>query len=224
MERISFCTALINRGHNFFGLYSTLRPILSRGHQFLVADYGSNDIVLQDLEAISRIIHLALPFRKSQALNLLARSIDREVYSIVAFVDADMLVPDNFDLLILEHTRQGQCYFPICFSFNRTGAAEFPNWKAVQSHSPEYLTQSEFGWWRETGYGNCSFFIEDFFRIGQWNERFDRWGQEDIDMWKRVTSSQWLKAVRTRCPGFYHQWHPSDLGSRNYYWKKNSAD
>lgn len=223
MKRISFCTALINRGHNFFGLYSTLKPILARGHQFLVADYGSTDIALEEL-GITRIVYLKLPFRKSQALNRLAQGIDRQEYPIVAFVDADMLVPDNFDSLILEHTSQGHCYFPICFSFNQHGAQTFPNWKAVQSYPVEYVTRQEFGWWRTTGYGNCAFFIDDFFNIGQWNERFDRWGQEDVEMWKRVTACPWLTATRAPCPGFYHQWHPSDLGSRNYYWKKNSAD
>lgn len=222
--KIAFLTTLINRGHNFFGLYSTLKPLLEQGHQFLVADYGSTDIDLGSLDRISRVIRLALPFRKGVALNLLARAVDTRTHPILAFLDADMVVPENFDVTILENTGPGQCYFPVCFSFNREAAELFPNWKAIRSQPLEVLTRREYGWWRWTGYGNCAFYHEDFHKLGGWNETFTRWGQEDVELWKRASHASWLKTVRKECPGFFHQWHPSDLGSRNYYWKKNSAD
>jgi glycosyltransferase involved in cell wall biosynthesis len=188
----------MQRGEHFARCYDTLLPSLERGCELLVADFGSTDIDWSRLPKVKRVVSLKLPFHKTRALNILAECAESDV---LAFLDADMLVPHNYDEIVLANTKPGQAYFPICFSLHKD--------------KPPLIDPAN-GWWRKTGYGNCSFMREDFYKIGRWDERFRRWGREDDDMFNRA--SRFLKVVRAECPGLFHQWHDTSMAFRNRYY------
>lgn len=195
---ITFCTALMNRGVNFRNLYQTMRPLLERGHQWWVADFGSTDIRLEELPRL-QVLPLPLPFHKTAALNQLARVASSE---LLFFLDADMLVPADLDQKIENFVGRKRTYFPICYSLR-------------EGRPP--VVAADNGWWRRTGYGNCGILRTDLERLGGWDLKYRSWGKEDDDLHARCRRHG-LAVRRENCEGFFHQWHPNDLAFKNRYY------
>lgn len=193
---ISFCCALMNRGGNFTKLYSSLLPSIKRDHELVVADFGSDDIQLSDFSV--RVVSLALPFRRSQALNATAAAANGDV---LFFIDADMLVLDDWDDIVLRNVAENEAFFPICFGLYRDKPAE---------------VLKENGYWRKSGYGMCGFTKADFLRIGGWSEEFARWGGEDDDLFARTKKAGFC-INRNKCGELIHQWHPRRRSFKERY-------
>lgn len=102
---------------------------------------------------------------------------------LLAFLDADILVPEGFfDSMEKRFELNGIC-FPQCFSVRKDGNSDHPM----------------------AGWGNCLFRRSDFPDI-KWPE-YKVWGGEDTDLFQNIPENRrWREPVE----GLLHQWHPRD--------------
>lgn len=114
--------------------------------------------------------------------------------NIIAFLDADMifLTPHILKEAIKTCSKEG-AYFPICYSFYKTGE----------------------GRWRSEGWGN-SFVSRKLMNSTEWWVKKE-WGQED-EKFRDDIMKNTQNLTRKNCPGLYHQFHPPTLpGSRTAF-------
>jgi glycosyltransferase involved in cell wall biosynthesis len=184
---ISFCVSHYNRNDRLLELVDSL---LKFKEQVIVANFVDGTMALPSHGALV-VLNIKKPFHKSLGMN---RCAERATGPIICFLDVDMVVPANFITSIKRVLRPGSCYFPICFSLyeGRPAAAATRN-----------------GYWREKGYGNCAFMIEDFNSIGRMDEQFVSWGGEDTDLFNRAKAR--LIVHRQPCDGLFHRWHPQQV-------------
>ncbi len=165
--------------------------------ELVVADWQSDDWPLAQWLPQSarpmpvRILTLNGPFSRGHGLNEAAKFAGGD---ILFFIDADALVCEALFTRGLECLRLGKAYFPVCYAFA----------------SPD---QND-GKWLSAGSGQCMLTSVLFLESGGWPE-YDRWGKEDDDFFSRVASL--VEVVREEVPGFYHQWHPDDIGFKDQY-------
>ena len=197
--RISFCTALKNRGDNFKKMLRAWTEASDENCELVVADFGSADLHLStELREQARpytIVGLTGSFNRARGLNAAAAVATGE---LLFFIDADMVIPNNFCQTLRQRVLPGWAYFPICYSLYEGSACE----------------SSQPGWWRTSGFGMCGFTADDFRRL-RWCEAFTRWGKEDNDIFSRAAGA--LEIYRDRCAGLFHLWHPDDLEFKERY-------
>lgn len=103
---------------------------------------------------------------------------------IIFFLDVDMLfMRSEMISRSLKIIKENKAYFPICYSMNKDGS----------------------GGWRPSGYGNCVV-SRDVMSQVKWIDK-KSWGAEDDIFHAEIKKKYGI--VRERCPGYYHQWHPS---------------
>lgn len=190
---ISFCTTLIDRWDNFAKMYQSLMPCLDRGCELVVTDWGSKDldfsIFRRDHQVTFRF--KSLPFCRSDGLN---HSADIAKLHTLFFIDADMIVPNNFDDWINKRVKPGWSVHPVCYS--------------LYENKPMGIAEGN-GWWRVQGFGMCGYHDRDFYDLGMWNTKFKEWGKEDEDLWIRTQRSG-VQTCREKCPGLFHMFHAGD--------------
>jgi hypothetical protein len=115
----------------------------------------------------------------------------------LVFVDADMLVPEDFLLAAKGVCEGGDAFFPVYWRHDHPEAAFW---------SPEEWERATGvrGFWG-TGCGNAALSRAGYERAGGWPEVF-KYGGED-SMFRRNVESLG-KIQRPRVRGFVHQWHP----------------
>jgi hypothetical protein len=202
---IHFCAVIKNRIGNLQRLVQSFGEMSDpSGCRFALADYCSNDGVIQDiltkLPMPRTVVTLgAATFNRSQGLNYASQHAVVSPPDIVFFIDVDMLVPKNFPQMIRSNVVAGQAWFPICYSLHRN--------KPPVVHKNTKKVNLGNGWWRKEGKGMCGFIYRDFLSIGQWNERFGMtYGREDGQIARDAAKR--IKLVRDRCDGLFHVWHP----------------
>jgi hypothetical protein len=130
-------------------------------------------------------------FSRGRGLNVAAEAAQGE---FLLFVDADLVISKQLIDSGLAHLRQGKAFFPIVFSFK----------------DPDHRD----GWWRDKGFGQVMVTRETYRQSGGWPE-YDSWGQEDEDFHSQISGG--APVIRETVAGFYHQWHPNDVGWKNRY-------
>ena len=165
--------------------------------ELVVADWLSDDWPLSDWlvetaqHVPTKLVTLEGHFSRGRGLNEAARSAGGNV---LLFIDADALLCEAILARGLECVRSGNTYFPVLYSFDDA--------------------EHRSGRWLHAGYGHCMVSSDLFLESGGWPE-YDRWGKEDDDFLARVASLS--EIVREEVPGFYHQWHPDDIGFKDRY-------
>lgn len=173
MTRIVFCTTCKNRTQH---LRQTLPVNLadnpSPDNRFIVLDYGSQDDLLDYLRTVNdpRLIVYSCsppgPFHVAHAKNMAARLGILEGADILVTVDADNYTGPNFDRFILDRSGFGTFLCP-----------DFPRIQSLP-HGPSRPNR---------GYaGRLAIRSQEFIKAGGYDELFDTWRGEDIDMIARL--------------------------------------
>jgi glycosyltransferase involved in cell wall biosynthesis len=172
--------------------------------ELVIADWNSDDWPLDQWLSVAasplpaRVISLEGNFSRGRGRNAAANA---ALGDALLFLDADSLVCGTVIERGLDFLQEGKAYFPVLFSF----------------HGPEH----ESGWWRHEGYGNCMLTREAYESAGGWPE-YQSWGKEDDHFYSRVASIN--AAAREEVIGFYHQWHPNDVGWKDRLVEKSPHD
>lgn len=200
---ISVCMSLMNRAN-------TLRPCLDsiarwferdrHPNELVIADFGSDDCdpaeEMKQRGIRGRVVRLEGHFSRARGLH---RAQEAARHRLLMFLDADMLVPENFGDILRRYIGEGHALFPVCWSLNRAGDS---------------------GYWRDTGFGMVALHADDYDRIGGWNLQRRRWGGEDNDLhW----NAERALTVRRACiSGLIHQYHQTSPDFTERYMDKDS--
>jgi glycosyltransferase involved in cell wall biosynthesis len=212
---ISFCCTIKNRADKLTGLVRSLAAMENaEPFELIVADYHSSDGSLREILTCSfPTVLLTLRgghFNRSQGLNAAA---SQAAGTLLFFIDADMLVPTDFATQIREKVRDGNSWFPICYSLHQGRPAK------VQKDSRR-MHRGVNGWWRKEGKGNCGLTRSDFDKVGKWDERIGvTYGKEDGDFCRRVCKSG-IHGERGNCVGLFHVWHPAKSAYSKQFHRK----
>jgi glycosyltransferase involved in cell wall biosynthesis len=212
---ISFCCTIKNRADKLTGLVNSLAAMENaEPFELIIADYHSNDRDLREI--LTTTFPTALltlrggHFNRSQGLNAAAA---QAAGTLLFFIDVDMLVPTDFATQIREKVRNGNAWFPVCYSLHNGCPA-----KVVKSSRSRRKGAN--GWWRKEGKGNCGITKDEFEKIGRWDERIGvTYGKEDGDFCRRVCRSG-INGERGNCVGLFHVWHPLKSTYSNQYHRK----
>lgn len=211
---ISYCVMVYNRWATMQHLIASLQTLEATDHELILVDLGSTDIdyreVLKASGIQSRLIlfpagrNEAGKINRSMGRNMSANSSRAKADDILFFLDADMLVPKNFNWLVKASVSPGNCFFPICYSLHEGKPREV---KGNVSQWVRDCGSRANGWWRKEGWGNCGFTLADYRKLGSWNEEIGQtYGGEDNNVRDRAQAM--FKMNRFNVPGFFHQWHP----------------
>jgi len=117
----------------------------------------------------------------------------RSTGDVLAFIDADMLLPSNFFDVIIPQIEQGKTCFPL--------------YKRYTGREHKALSDGN-------GYGNVVISRDNVNKLlilgnGQLWPEFTTWGGEDTKIVKMIRENNML-LWREYIDGFYHQWHAKD--------------
>lgn len=142
--------------------------------------YGYKYSVIRDTE----------PFNRAKLLNEGIKQTDDPLFFCL---DCDIIVPQDFEILLEDVLKYYDIFFPICLN---------------ESQNCNYT-------WRHSGLGlvGCKKEIWDKYEL-KWNEGRTTWGGEDNDLYKDCQTKA-MKIARFWCPGLIHQWHPESLEYKN---------
>jgi glycosyltransferase involved in cell wall biosynthesis len=209
---ISFCIMVYNRWSTLEKLLATLNAQISRDFEVIIVDLGSKDVDLKaELPKYQMKSRLAIhpiakggKINRSAGRNLCVKASRAGASDILCFVDADMLVPNNFCQLVAGNVAAGTCFFPICYSLHEGKPAVV---RGDLSHWRKNAGDFAHGWWRKEGWGNFAILRSDYEQLGAWNEKIGQtYGGEDNEI--RDRAHKLFKVRRFNCTGFFHQWHP----------------
>lgn len=210
---ISYCVMVYNRWSTMQHLLASIRELRDQDHELILVDLGSTDVNYKEVLATSQVRSRLLVSPKVMEGGKINRSVGRNLAAsasragagdIVFFLDADMLIPENFNQLVRENVSPGACFFPICYSLHQDKPREV---KGNVSHWVRGHAEKANGWWRKEGWGNCGFTRADYQKLGAWNEDIGQtYGGEDNNV--RDRAYRMFKCNRFNVPGFFHQWHP----------------
>lgn len=205
---VSYCVGLMNRGAHFREAWASLLAMDAMDWELIVADFGSTDRPFEGLAADLRlrVFSAALPFTRAKALNRAAAFACGE---IICFLDADIVVPPDFQQVILRWVEPGTAYWPICYRLHEHAPRE------VLGDRVQYSPGQHNGHWERAGYGLCAFHESDWRSLG-WNEDFKAWGGEDNELFARAVVLG-LRPVRRQVTGLFHLHHSRDLSYRERY-------
>jgi glycosyltransferase involved in cell wall biosynthesis len=207
---LSICVPLKNRsrvmadGHELRLFPNCVRSIATSldetiSAELVVADWNSDDWPLDEWlqreagELPVRVIPMEGDFSRGRGRNAAAAAAQGD---ILLFLDADCLLCAAVVRLGINHLRQDKAFFPVVYCFD----------------GPDHRS----GWWEHFGFGNCMVTREIYRKAGGW-PIYQIWGLEDDHFFDRVRAV--ADVVREAAPGFYHQWHPTDI-----LWKDRYAD
>lgn len=130
------------------------------------------------------------PFNRAKLLNA---AIERCQDDVFFCLDADIIVPEEFDFLVDDVLTKYDIYFPVCM--NRTLEGKYK--------------------WRHSGLGlvGCRKVIWEQYKL-RWNEDRVTWGGEDNDLYKDCQNRN-MRIARFWCLGLIHLWHPETLEYKN---------
>jgi len=171
--------------------------------ELVVADWESIDWPLEQWahDAASpvpvQIVKMSGTFSRGRGLNAAAAASGGE---LLFFLDADTLISESVVRNGISVLQEGKTYFPVLYSF----------------HEPEHAS----GYWRDSGFGHCMIRKDLFELTGGWPE-YKSWGLEDDHFFARVKAL--CPVVREPVDGFYHQWHPQEIGFKNQFGEETNA-
>lgn len=205
---ISICVTIKNRSrvkvgeHELLLFPNCVKSIVKAARNFndielVVTDWESDDWPLNEwLQDYAgpvrvRVISLQGTFSRGRGLNVAAQHALGDQF---LFTDADSLLCSSLLESGQRNLCDGKAFFPVLYSFD----------------GPEHRS----GWWRHTGYGNCIVTRSMFEQAGGWPE-YESWGKEDDDFFSKISAI--APVVREEVQGFFHQWHPDDVGWKSRY-------
>jgi len=210
---ITVCITVFNRSKiEYEGRTLTLFPNLVRSLvasaerlgedvELCISDWGSTDWPLAEWlpdlwkgRLVIREIRRYEKFSVGHGKNVAAAHASGD---ILLFTDADMLVPDNYLLIVKDVCRDGAALFPVYW---RNDDAEAASW----SREEWGRAIGRRGFWG-TGHGNAAVPKNVFEQTGGWPVRFS-YGGEDSTFQRLVRRH--CTARRDRVHGLVHQWHP----------------
>ena len=201
-EAISFCCILRNRAANFRRMIASLAASMENEplrHQLVVADYGSDDIDLEEEFSLhsDKMDCIKIPITGSftwfRGRKTAAEASSR---NIMFFIEADMTVPAAFCSRIRKNVGGGMAYFPTCYCLHEGRST-------IKGNSRK--SNAAHGWWYDCAYGLSGFMRRDYEHIGGWNGAFVRRGGGDNDLFFHAVRC--LVVRRERCPGLLHHFH-----------------
>lgn len=196
LHRVSLCTVCYNRTMLLTNFIKSAAKAIHGNIccELVVVDFNS-DKPLDVIEAVKNnwpywhtITRLNGEFSLGKGRN---RALNDSQYDILAFLDADMLLPENFFDVIIPEIEKGKICFPL--------------YKRYTSQEHKELSDG-------AGYGNVIFKridAERLLRFGKLWPEFTKWGGEDTPL-ARLASQQGIEIWREYIDGFYHQWHAKD--------------
>ena len=117
-----------------------------------------------------------------------------------------MQMDDIFLQHVHDYVMPYKVYFPIVWS------TYSPKSNSIISdllHKDIWKFSNYAGTWRIYGYGMFAIHMNDFVRF-KMSEKFEGWGGEDNDFFKRVTTDKRMSIVRKNEKGLIHLWHEKD--------------
>lgn len=187
-------------------MLASLSAQISRDFEVIVVDLGSTDVDLKrELLKYPMKSRLAIkPLAKGGKINRSAgrnhcvRASRAGESDILFFLDADMLVPNNFCQLVMSNVSPGTCFFPICYSLHEGKPTVV---EGNISHHRRNAGQYANGWWRKEGWGNFGILQSDYKQLGAWDENIGKtYGGEDNNI--RDRAHKLFTVRRFNCPGF----------------------
>lgn len=142
--------------------------------------------------------------------------------NLLFLIDVDCTFTSETIMLSLGNTVKGQqVYFPIVFSQHNP---KFYNFSENDAFTPlgnklstcqvsesECQLNSDFGYWREFGFGITSFYKSDFRRLaGGFNINIKGWGLEDVELFSNFIMHTNLTVFRAPDPHLIHIFHDTE--------------
>jgi hypothetical protein len=219
---VSYCVTVKNRGTNLRRLCESLRNLHKPGPmELIIADYVSSDLPKpRFFEGLPYPVMLLTltggNFNRAQGLNIAAKHDHAKGDAPLFFIDADLIVPADFNDRVRDIVKPNICWFPICYSMH--------NGKPITvKGDSRRLSNRTHGWWRKEGKGMCGFTRTDFDKVG-WNDRVGvTYGKEDGSIWRAATKIGKMHGVRENCDGLFHLWHPTVNSYRTKHHRKGGG-
>jgi hypothetical protein len=197
LQPITICTGISNRSAQY--LQHVVESLQHIQHQNLITlsvfDCNSDDV--QNLETEIRkywkgeLVYQKQPIAFSRAHSF-NQAIAQAPTSIVFASDADMSLPTDLVHLCNQYTGKKIVWFPICFYLFKNKPANIDPQNGV--------------WEQYGGKGMFAAHKSGFEKVGQYDEQYTTWGQEDTDLWERFHKNAYI-IIRNRQPGLMHHWH-----------------
>jgi glycosyltransferase involved in cell wall biosynthesis len=172
-------------------MYKSLQVAI-RSHycEIIVGDWYSTDANVEAIADGAKIIKFEGAFNRSRGKNMLAAAAK---YDWLLFLDADMLLPEDFMRLANRVISLGaDVWFPHCRYY-------------ANSH---HTIETDF---IRTAFGNMLIRRSIFESMNGFRE-YDDWGKEDVEFYRRLVQINGRYViVEKNVEGFYHQWHPAQM-------------
>ena len=153
-----------------------------------------------------RVVHLPGPFSRGIGLQEGANLYNDD--SLLYFVDVDIYISrDSLTRMRFNTILGKQVYFPIVFSQYDPQTICSEKDTACSKGSSPFRFASDFGYWRQFGYGIAVIHKADLRKAGGFDTSIVGWGKEDVDLYTRVLRSN-LTVFRAVDPGMVHIFHP----------------
>lgn len=194
---VSVCTGIYNRSDNYIN--QLLRSLNQADHKHLIElsvfDCGSDDVssLHDDIRKNwpGKLVFTREPvkFSRSYAFN---RAVRQASGSKVFICDADMSVPKNIVRLCNQFTAPKRVWYPIYFF--------------LYKNKPVRVSRQNGFWEQYASKGMFAVLKDDFIAIGELNEKYTVWGEEDTELWERFHKAGFT-VIRNRQQHFFHHWH-----------------
>jgi glycosyltransferase involved in cell wall biosynthesis len=184
--------------------FKSLQNQTYKNFKVYLIDYGStieNSSIIKNLVAkypFSNYIYsdtLGHFWNKSKALNI---GIKRCLTQFILTTDIDIIFPENFLEIILDHIRPDRilyCY-PIHLEKN------FSNWNELHRRN-----ENKYG--NKRMLGSCMCVATEIAKSVQgYDEHYYFWGKEDLDFYYRIISLGLEEIWLNPTTKIFHQWHP----------------
>lgn len=197
LQPISICTGIKNRSDNYLNHFLASVNQMENLHliELSVFDCGSDDI--DDLEERIRekwkgklvFNREDVKFTRSYSFN---KAIRQSSNKLVLCCDADLSLPKDMVKWCNQYTARKQTWFPIYYF--------------LYKGKPAVIAEGNGEWDQYGSRGLFSCYKDDFERAGAFDESYQVWGGEDIDLWTRFHRMGYT-VIRSRKKGLFHRWH-----------------
>lgn len=216
-KTISIIYPLKNRGWLWVNSFaSLLKSVIPQDVklEIVVADFESTDTTVEEwCDAARRLyadvsvkyLRVQETFNRSRGRNLGAQNASG---NILFFLDADVVVHENFLAEIVAHVEPRSVYFPVFYQLHRGKPMQ------VKGNGRNHDTCN--GKWLMASWGLFGVTVDDYLATGGYDESYLQWGGEDNAIAYRCKMLG-FEIHKPRVRGLFHQWHPDVPQWKNRY-------
>ena len=229
MESTKISILIFFRDRGIQRAKNCLKSILSQDYQdfeLVFIDYGSKEGPSADLENIVHTIQNSryqyvftrgFPFNKAHGLNIALNDVKGE-YLLVC--DVDLILPKNFASGIINYLQPRTFYNYRCYYLSK----DF-DIKTIESQGFFKRKNLKFPLSEDTGVGLIIAPTQAVKDIGGYNQFYQYWGFEDLDLHRRLKSyglgHSWIETDHLYT---FHQWHAKHMDTMPLGWFDTMKD